>query len=160
MVNLDKTEDKTVRETFEILKKTGTVNHGIFKGNDTYEVMRTKYGTLMDSIVYMPKIWYNLKDIPAYIKAYNDNLRPKAYEMLFDSEESKVFKAIKDMNKNKITVLAIALWDELCAGHTDELAQLQGPDAAWGWLIDNGANAIMTDRPEELIQYLIKRGLR
>ena len=62
--------------------------------------------------------------------------------------------------KKGITVLAIALWDDLCAGHTDELALLEGPDAAWGWLIENGANAIMTDRPEELVEYLREKGLR
>lgn len=160
MVNLDKTEGQTVREAYEVLKKTGTVDHGVFKGNDPVNVMRQKYGKLMDSIIYMPKVWYDLPDIPKYIKDYNTDLKPIAYEMIFDSEESKVFHAIKDLNKNKVTVLAIALWDELCAGHTDELAQIAGPDAAWGWLINNGANAIMTDSPEELIKYLVKRGLR
>ncbi|MEL6124676.1 MAG: glycerophosphodiester phosphodiesterase family protein, partial [Bacteroidota bacterium] len=59
-----------------------------------------------------------------------------------------------------ITFLAIALWDDLCAGRTDELALLEGADTAWGWLIDNGANAIMTDRPEELMKYLNSRKLR
>ncbi len=80
--------------------------------------------------------------------------------MLFDSETSKVFKAIPQMNKAGITFLAIALWDELCAGHSDELALLEGPDAAWGWLIQHGANAIMADRPEELIEYLKSKDLR
>lgn len=160
MVNLDKTEGETVSESYEILKKTGTVDHGIFKGNDPISVMRQKYGNLMDSIIYMPKVWYDLPDIPGYISDYNKDLKPIAYEMIFDSEESEVFYAIKDLNESKVTVLAIALWDELCAGHTDERALLEGPDEAWGWLINNGANAIMTDRPEELINYLIKRGLR
>lgn len=148
MVNLDKTEGETVREAYEILKKTGTVDHGIFKGNDPVHVMRQKYGDLLDSIIYMPKVWYDLQDIPGYISDYNQDLKPIAYEMIFDSEASKVFHAIKELNKSKVTVLAIALWDELCAGHTDEMALLDGPDAAWGWLVNNGANAIMTDRPE------------
>ena len=160
MVNLDKTEGKTVREAYDVLVKTGTVNQAIFKGNDPVETMREKYGSLMDSIIYMPKIWYDLPDIPQYIEDFNKDLSPIAYEMLFDSEESKVFKAIPQMNKAGITFLAIALWDELCAGRTDEVAMLEGPDSAWGWLIDQGANAIMTDRPEELMTYLKKRGLR
>jgi glycerophosphoryl diester phosphodiesterase len=135
-------------------------DHGIFKGNEPINIMRQKYGKLIDSIIYMPKVWYNLPDITAYINEYNKELKPLAYEMIFDNENSKVFHAIKDLNKSKVTVLAIALWDELCAGHTDEMAQIEGPDAAWGWLINNGANAIMTDNPEELIKYLVKRGLR
>ncbi|WP_400073508.1 hypothetical protein [Zobellia russellii] len=40
------------------------------------------------------------------------------------------------------------------------MALLQGPDKAWGWLLEQGANAIMTDRPEELLRYLESKGLR
>ncbi len=159
MVNLDKTEGETVREAYEILVKTGTVNQAIFKGNDPLEVMRERYGSLLDSIVYMPKLWYDTPDKKQYVKSFNETLSPVAYEMLFDTEENPVFAEIKNMNEHEITVLAIALWDELCAGHTDELALLEGPDAAWGWLIEQGANAIMTDRPAELITYLRRKGL-
>ncbi len=53
MVNLDKTEGETVREAFEVLVKTGTVDQAIFKGNDPVAVMRQKYGALMDSIIYI-----------------------------------------------------------------------------------------------------------
>lgn len=101
-----------------------------------------------------------MPDKAGYIDAYNRELSPIAYEMLFDSEENPVFLEIPSMNDAGITVLAIALWDELCAGRTDEVALLEGPDAAWGWLIDHGANAIMTDRPAELIQYLEEKGVR
>ena len=159
MVNLDKTEGETVREAYEVLVKTGTVDQAIFKGNDPLEVMRERYGSLLDSIVYMPKLWYNTPDKAAYVNAFNEGLKPAAYEMLFDSEESPVFAEINNMNKSGVTVLAIALWDELCAGRTDEVALMEGPDAAWGWLIEQGANAIMTDRPEELIGYLRSKGL-
>lgn len=159
MVNLDKTEGETVKEAYEILKKTGTVEQAIFKGNDPLELMRERYGNLMDSIVYMPKIWYDTPNKKEYLQKFNDELKPVAYEMLFDTEESPVFTEIANMNQKGITVLAIALWDELCAGHTDEMAMIDGPDAAWGWLIEQGANAIMTDRPEELIEYLKSKGL-
>lgn len=160
MVNLDKTEGETVKEAYEILKKTGTVEQAIFKGNDPLELMRERYGNLMDSIVYMPKIWYDTPNKKEYLQKFNEELKPVAYEMLFDTEESPVFAEIANMNQKGITVLAIALWDELCAGHTDEMAMIDGPDAAWGWLIEQGANAIMTDRPEELMKYLKEKGLR
>ena len=160
MVNLDKTEGETVKEAYDILKKTGTVDQGIFKGNDPVQVMQEKYGALLDSIIYMPKVWYDLPDIPQYMEDYNENLSPVAYEMLFDSEASPVFEAAQALDSQRITFLAIALWDELVAGHTDEMALLEGPDAAWGWLIDHGAHAIMTDRPAELIEYLSVKKLK
>lgn len=160
MINLDKTEGQTVREAYDVLKKTGTVDHAIFKGNDPVGVMRERYGSLMDSIIYMPKVWYDLPDIAGYIRDFEASIDPLAYESLFDTEENEVLtKAIPQMNAAGTTVLAIALWDELCAGRTDELALLEGPDAAWGWLLDHGANAIMTDRPAELLAYLHARGL-
>ncbi|MEL7160777.1 MAG: glycerophosphodiester phosphodiesterase family protein [Bacteroidota bacterium] len=160
MINLDKTEGETVREAYDVLKKTGTVDHAIFKGNDPVSTMRERYGTLLDSIIYMPKVWYNLPDIAGYIRDFEASIDPLAYESLFDTEENEVLtKAIPQMNAAGTTVLAIALWDELCAGRTDELALLEGPDAAWGWLLDHGANAIMTDRPAELLAYLRTKGL-
>lgn len=159
LINLDKTEGKTLREAYNILKKTGTVKQGIFKGNDSIKFMRNKYGTLLDSIIYMPKVWYNTPNISKYVEDYNRELNPLAFEMIFDQTESPVFKTIKAMNEKRISVLNVALWDELVAGHTDEMALLQGPDLSWGWLIENGANIIMTDWPAELINYLRLRKL-
>jgi glycerophosphoryl diester phosphodiesterase len=159
MINLDKTEAATLRQAYEVLKKTGTVDHGIFKGNDSVQVMRQKFGALMDSIIYMPKVWYSLPNISSYVANFNQDVKPAVYEMLFDNTASPVFSIIKEMNVNKISVLAIALWDDLCAGYSDEMAITQGADKAYGWLISNGANAIMTDHPEALLNYLRKRKL-
>jgi glycerophosphoryl diester phosphodiesterase len=159
MINLDKTEAATLRQAYEVLKKTGTIDHGIFKGNDSVQVMRQKFGTLMDSIIYMPKVWYSLPNISSYVTKFNEDVKPAVYEMLFDNTASPVFGIIKEMNINKISVLAIALWDNLCAGHSDEMASTKGAEKAYGWLIANGANAIMTDHPEALLVYLRKKKL-
>lgn len=161
MINLDKTESKWVRESYEVLKKTGTIDHAIFKGNDDVKTMRAKYGSLMDSIIYMPKLWPENKEVVQFQKDYENDLDPFYYETIFDTEDALPLQlAHTAMKKDGDGFLAIALWDELCAGHTDEKAMLEGPDAAWGWLLDQGANAIMTDRPEELLAYLNKKGLR
>lgn len=159
MVNLDKVEGKTVEEAYEILKKTGTINQTIFKGRETVEFMKDKYGSLMDSIIYMPIVIDNTDNPSTYVDEYNMVLSPMAYEVTFETMDSEKFKQIKKLNKKGISVLTIALWDALVDGHTDEKMLLEGPDASWGWLIDNGANAIMTDRPEELLKYLRKQGL-
>lgn len=160
MVNLDKTESRWVREAFEVLKKTETIDHAIFKGNDDYRVMKEKYGTLMDSIIYMPKLWPENTAVRSYREAYEKSIDPFYYETLFDSEKAETFAIVKDLKADGDGFLAIALWDNLCAGRTDEIALLDGPDKAWGWLIENGANGIMTDRPEELLEYLKQKGLR
>ncbi len=159
MINLDKTEGETVREAYEVLKKTGTINQAIFKGNDTYQAMHGKYESLLDSIIYMPKLWYKNKDIQGYVQGFEKSINPFAYEILFNSEDSETFKIIPEIQNQKDSFLAIALWNELCAGYTDEKALLEGPEEAWGRLIKIGANAIMTDRPDQLLKYLRKKGL-
>ena len=54
--------------------------------------------------------------------------------------------------------MGVAVLPEWCAGLSDELA-LRDPDAAWGRLIDMGCRILMTDRPEQLVKYLNRRGL-
>jgi glycerophosphoryl diester phosphodiesterase len=159
MVNLDKTENRWVKEAYEVLKRTETIDHAIFKGNDDFDVMREKYGSLMDSIIYMPKLWPENKGVRSYRKNYEEAINPFYYEILFESTEAETFKMIKDLKRDNDGFLAIALWDELCAGKTDELAMLEGPEKAWGWLIEKGATAVMTDRPYELLKYLRQKGL-
>ncbi|MDA0907801.1 MAG: hypothetical protein O3B44_06515 [Bacteroidetes bacterium] len=36
---------------------------------------------------------------------------------------------------------------------------IDGPEATYGWLIQQGADAIMTDRPELLLDYLRAKNL-
>ena len=160
MVNLDKVEGKTVREAYDVLKRTGTEKQVIFKGRETVQSMRDKYRSLLDSIIYMPILIDNTRNPEKFVEDYNKDLKPLAYEVTFDSEKSKNFKQISEMRENGIFVLTIALWEALVAGHTDESSLLDGPDVSWGWLIANGANGIMTDRPKELLEYLEHRGLR
>ncbi|MDT0606412.1 glycerophosphodiester phosphodiesterase family protein [Croceitalea rosinachiae] len=160
MINLDKVEGETVKEAYAILKKTNTVNQAIFKGRETVQFMRSKYGDLLDSIVYMPILIDNTENPVKFVEDYNKNLSPFAYEVTFETESSKNFKQIAMLKREGVFVLNIALWDALVAGHTDEMSLLEGPDNSWGWLIENGANGIMTDRPEELLSYLKLKGFR
>ncbi|MEO1261992.1 MAG: glycerophosphodiester phosphodiesterase family protein [Bacteroidota bacterium] len=159
MVNLDKTEGETVREAYAVLKKTGTVDHAIFKANNSAQEMRAKYGPLMDSIIYMPKLWYGNKEVDSHLAAYEKDIDPFVYETLFDSKEASTFKLLPQLEKQGDSFLAICLWDALCAGYTDEKAIIEGPDKIYGWVISQGADGIMTDRPELLLEYLRAQGL-
>lgn len=160
LVNLDKIEGDLVAEAYQILKKTKTVKQAILKGRVSADKMNKKYGSIMKEIVYMPIVNYSLKKPNQFITDYNKSINPIAYELLFSSVETKNFKEIKRLNNQNKTVLAIALWDELCAGYTDEKMLLEGAEASWGQLIKFGINAIMTDRPSELINYLKVKELR
>ncbi len=159
MINLDKTEGKTVREAYDVLVKTGTVDHAIFKANESMKKMRDKYGSLMDSIIFMPKLWYKNENVANHMAEYERDIDPIMYETLFDSRGATTFQLLPQLEKQGDAFLAICLWDELCAGYTDEKAIIDGPEATYGWLINQGADAIMTDRPEMLLKYLRGKGL-
>ena len=51
-----------------------------------------------------------------------------------------------------------SMWGSACAGHDDDRA-VKNADAAWGWILEQGATQIMTDRPYELLNYLQERDL-
>ena len=52
-----------------------------------------------------------------------------------------------------------SLWPSLNGGHDDDRAVEQHEeDQAWGWLLQQGASLIQTDRPAQLIRYLKKHG--
>jgi len=56
-------------------------------------------------------------------------------------------------------IMAIAVQPNWSGGLDDGLS-LRDPDAGWGRLVDLGANLIMTDRPEALMRYLERKGMR
>lgn len=166
LVNLDKAW-ACLPEAYEVLKKTGTVKQAIFKGNDPVELLRKKAGPILDSIIYMPMVWptdysiYKRDSIVGpidYVKGFINDYGPVAFETIFDKEDSPVLDAVPIMKENDVAVLVVSLWDELCASHSDERA-IENPDAHWGWIVDQGANVIMTDRPSELLDYLRSKGL-
>jgi glycerophosphoryl diester phosphodiesterase len=165
LVNLAKAWE-CLPETYAVLKKTGTLQQGIFKGNETLAELRKKHGAIMDSIIYMPMVWpmdYNIYGSTAatpadYVKGFLNDFTPAGFEVIFDKESSPVLlEAIPFIQQHKITVWINTLWEELCAGHTDEAAILD-PEANWGWVVAHGANVIQTDRPVELLAYLRKKG--
>jgi len=163
LLNLDKAW-AYLPQTFEILKRTGTVEQSIFKGNEPYELMKAMHGSLLDSMHYMPMVWppdYNIykraedriKDPVKYSKKYIEAYNPLAFEVIYSSEESIIFDAIEMMQAAKVAVWVNTLWAKLCAGHHDDMA-IENPDAHWGWVVRHGANIIQTDRPQALIDYL------
>ncbi len=166
LINLDKSWDY-IPETYAVLKKTGTVKQGIFKGYETLSEVKNKIGSVLDNIMYMPMVKqeYKLtadKVIPAtdFVNDYLKESKAVGFEVVYGAQKSNtITNAVTSVRKEKITVWINSLWADLCAGHDDELAMDQ-PDANWGWIIEQGADVIQTDRPEVLLKYLVSKKLR
>lgn len=142
----------------EILKETGTENQAIYKGGDTYEKVRERYGKLLDEIIYMPIVFDTKEAWRENIAGFMSEYKPLAFEVLYGKEDSPMLDEIKKMKEAGVKVWVNVLWPHMAAGHCDELA-VKDPEGNWGWVIKNGANIIQTDRPQALLNYLRSKGL-
>lgn len=157
LVNVDKAWDY-MDKVYEILEKTGTVNHAILKGTDDIDKVREKYGTLLDEIIYMPIISEDTPMLNGFVDDFLTENHPVAFEVLYDRDDSPMFEIINSIRQRNSRVWVNTLWESLCGPHDDDRA-LEDPDSSWGWVIEHGANIIQTDRPTLLLEYLEEKGL-
>ena len=74
---------------------------------------------------------------------------------MFNNYPREVLRLIKTVHDSGAKIFINSLWPELCGGHDDDRAvELHQPDESWGWIINQGAKLIQTDRPAILLQYL------
>lgn len=157
LVNLDKSV-KYMDKVYDVLVKTGTTDQAIFKGDKGLNYLRTRYGSLLDKIIYMPVVPENQPHLARYVNDFTNDYKPLAFEFVFSSDQSPVFPIIKKVKGENCRVWVNTLWQSLCGTHDDDRA-IDDPDGTWGWVIKHGANIIQTDRPALLIQYLKNRKL-
>lgn len=167
LVDLDKCWSM-IPEVYAILKKTGTVDQGLFKGHSSIQALRDQEGTIIDSLHYIPMVdpdnFVNkeiseskgMTYVNDFISAYN----PIAFELNFPTETSGILSfVVPELKKKGISVWMNSLWGSLCADHDDDFS-IENPDKTWGWLIEKGADVIQTDNPSELLAYLKFKKLR
>lgn len=85
----------------------------------------------------------------------SERIQPQAIEINFLFDRSplarpEILEKLK-AHQLRVWVNTMFAWD--CGGHTDDVS-LSNPEEGWQWHINNGANMILTDRPEQLVQYL------
>nr|WP_293837730.1 glycerophosphodiester phosphodiesterase family protein [uncultured Arsenicibacter sp.] len=160
MVNIDKGYDY-YKEAYDILVKTGTVDHAIIKSGKPYEQVKAENGDLLgNKLAYMPIVYLDRPNANAILQTYSEKLKPVAYELIFSTDSALVNSNYLKIPETGSKIWFNSLWSNQNASHDDERSvDEKQPEAGWGWLISHGATLIQTDRPEELIEYLRKRGL-
>ena len=114
----------------------------------------------MDKVIFMPIVQLHKKGAEAIIDSYKTHMKPAAYELVFDNDSPEVLNLIKKVRDTGSKLFINSLWPELCGGHDDDRAvELHQPDESWGWIINQGAKLIQTDRPALLLEYLRKKNL-
>lgn len=159
MVNIDKGYDY-FQEAYIVLEKTGTVDQCVIKAGLPYEQVKAENGAVLDKVIFMPIVQLHKKGAEAIIDSYKTHMKPAAYELVFDNDSPEVLNLIKKVRDTGSKLFINSLWPELCGGHDDDRAvELHQPDESWGWIINQGAKLIQTDRPALLLEYLRKKKL-
>lgn len=159
LINLDKA-DRYFDEIYPLLQRTGTSRQIIMKGKKTPQEVQAQFGDYLKDVIYMPVVDLDKTDATEQVTTFLQTLRPVAFELVFAADGSTTPQKMKKTLAGKSLIWYNTLWDTLAGGHDDDMS-LQNPDAGYGYLIGTlGARIIQTDRPQLLIEYLKKRGMR
>lgn len=159
MVNVDKGYPY-FKEAYEVMRKTGTVDQCLVKAGLPYDTVQAENGALLKEVLFMPIVNLNKEGAGEMIDAWLAHLKPKAFELVFSVYTPEVQKLIEKVRSNGSKAFISSLWPSLCAGHDDDRAvELGEPEESWGWIVEQGASLIQTDRPALLLQYLRARQL-
>lgn len=153
LINIDKGYDY-FQEVYALLVKTETVNQVVIKSNYPYNQVKTENREILDKVIYMPIVNLNHPEAEIFIDGYKI-LKPIAIECCFNEVTPEVIRLLKKVKVNGSKIWLNSLWPSLNAGHDDDRAvELEEPNQSWGWLLEQGASLIQTDRPAPLLNYL------
>lgn len=154
MVNVDKGYEY-FKEVYTILEKTSTVNQCVIKSGHPYDKVVKENGDVLKKVLFMPIVHIDKEGAEQIIDDYIANLKPVAFELVFKDDSPEVLRLIKKVRDSGAKIWINTLWPELCGGHDDDRAvELNEPEESWGWVINQGAKLIQTDRPALLLDYL------
>ncbi len=155
LINIDKGYD-FFKDVYALLVKTGTVDQVVIKSGFPYERVKAENGDVLDKVIYMPIVSLDKPGAEEFIDGYKA-MKPVAIECCFREVTPEVLRLLKKVRDNGSKIWVNSMWPSLDAGHDDDRAvELGQRDETWGWLLEQGASLIQTDRPQELVKYLKK----
>ena len=144
----------TLEEVMLLCK--GKIMVNIDKG---YDYFQEAYAVL-DKVIFMPIVNLHKEGAEKIINDYQSHMKPAAYELVFNDDNEEMLRLIRKVRDSGAKLFINSLWPELCGGHDDDRAvELHQPDESWGWILNQGAKLIQTDRPALLLEYLRKKKL-
>jgi|GEM_PF-133357 len=157
LVNIDKGGDY-LASIIPIIRETDTEDHVILKSSKTLAEVKTMLGSNLH-LIYMPVVELDTDVSVSTINTFLTDFKPCAIEVSFKTDNFPQLSHTQNIVNAGSRVWINSLWESLCGGHEDEKA-MSDPDANWGWILNQKATIIQTDRPKELINYLQGKGLR
>lgn len=157
LLNLDKSYS-WFRAFFPLLERTDTTAQVIIK---TYslpaELVQAEQGELLRRVIYMPIVNLRLPQALELAEGHLARTKPVAMELVFPVWNAVSRQVFKASAANGTRIWVNTMWRGLADTRSDDAA-LDDPEANYGWVIDQGATVIQTDRPEYLLTYLRRIG--
>ena len=151
VIHLDKGYE-LFREVYALTEKHGMTNQVMFKTSVHPSRFKQDYPDLIGKVPYVPVLGVGGKNSSAVIKECLE-LNPLAIECVIGSDTPELKENLQLMKDAGVKRCIGSMWASACAGHDDDRA-VKDADAAWGWILEQGATQVMTDRPYELLKYL------
>jgi len=158
IVMIDKAND-FFEQTHEVLTDTGTVHQALFlEFYDYPEVISVMSKNLFENSLYVPRVKESKTKKEEYITPFISNDAAHAIEIRFSTINAHTLEIIPQIQEANVSIWVTTLSSDFSAGYTDQVS-LSSPHLGWGKCIELGANVLMTDYTEQLIQYLTKNDL-
>lgn len=176
--------NQTLLRVLDLLKQKGMLYQSVVKGklplSNLQELLNQVNLTLAD-FIYTPIAFSTTPDLDTYIRSYLYQADIHAIELVFKQSSDPILKYVSTAKNRNKWVGQYSFWPELGDGVIAEKIPLTDTDPIvrkydfkdkdpnnflddgrgdWDWLIKNGANYIITDRSELLIDMLTKTGYR
>lgn len=144
-----------------ITEELGVTDQILIKGKHSVASVAEKMAAHEHNMMYMPIIDIQKEQGQKLFQEYMDTKTvPLAYEVCWKKLTPEVSDCFKKVVESGSKLWVNTIWGSLC-GYLDDDKALDCGDPAevYDQVIDLGASMIQTDRPEQLLDYLRKKGL-
>ena len=168
----------------KMLKTKGMLGQSIVKGKMPLAEIQSlvaQAGATLDDFIYTPIAFSNTRNLDQYIKDFVNSKKIYAFELVYKQSADPILQYVSLLNSNHIWIGQYSFWPETADGVFAEKIPLTDTDPItrdykfqdrdpgnflddgrgdWDWLFSKGANYVITDRSELMLDYLTVKGLR
>lgn len=149
-------------EVLAITEELGVTDQILIKGKKSIEEVAAHEAKYTHNMMYMPIVDIQRpKGIELFNSYLDTGVTPLAYEVCWQRNNGDFESACRKIIGQGSKVWINTIWATLCGGdgNDDDAAfQAKDPDTVYGQYLRQGVSLIQTDRPEQLIRYLEKKG--
>lgn len=143
----------------EVAEEEGCLNQLIFRSSWPSARVHETLGDVLNKATYIPVLVCNGETDNERLDDFLGNIDSPVVGVTFKDENYEILDRVQEIKDHGRRVWYNSLWPDFNGGHDDDRA-VYDPENSYGWLVEHGADIVMTDRPFLLDQYLKSIGKR